>query len=236
MTHRVAASALNLRAAPDANAKILRTLPRDARVRVISMRGDWAQVEAPELGWVAVRFIEALPAVTPLRPLTLAQREAALGRIEWVPAPTADNREAIRITNNWAGQHIVQATIPQLVTLGLSRTGTVWCHRRVRDQMLGLWAAWEQAGLLPLVRSWGGCYVPRLIRGSIKTLSQHAHGSAFDINAAWNGLGVEPPAVGAPGSVRALVPLAAEFGFYWGGNFTRRDGMHFEVADVRGAQ
>lgn len=34
-----------------------------------------------------------------------------------------------------------------------------------------------------------------------------------------------------PGCVFELVPLAHQFGFYWGGHFkTRRDGMHFEVA------
>jgi len=27
-----------------------------------------------------------------------------------------------------------------------------------------------------------------------------------------------------------LVPIANELGFYWGGHFTRRDGMHFELA------
>jgi hypothetical protein len=29
------------------------------------------------------------------------------------------------------------------------------------------------------------------------------------------------------------VPLAHEHGFYWGGHFSVRDGMHFEVAQVQ---
>jgi hypothetical protein len=28
------------------------------------------------------------------------------------------------------------------------------------------------------------------------------------------------------------VPVAHKFGFYWGGHFSRRDGMHFEIAKV----
>ena len=34
------------------------------------------------------------------------------------------------------------------------------------------------------------------------------------------------------GSVRQLVPIANELGFYWGGHFNRRDGMHFEMARI----
>jgi hypothetical protein len=72
--------------------------------------------------------------------------------------------------------------------------------------------------------------VPRFIRGSHSVLSNHAYGTAFDINAPWNALGVRPALVGKPGSVRELVPLAAEHGFAWGGHFrTRPDGMHFEL-------
>ena len=34
-------------------------------------------------------------------------------------------------------------------------------------------------------------------------------------------------------SVRELVPIAHDHGFYWGGHFSRCDGMHFEVARVQ---
>jgi hypothetical protein len=67
-------------------------------------------------------------------------------------------------------------------------------------------------------------------------LSNHAFGSAFDINAGQNGLGRIPAAVGAYGSVRELVPIAHRFGFYWGGHFSRADGMHFEVAKLLTAE
>jgi len=48
---------------------------------------------------------------------------------------------------------------------------------------------------------------------------------------------MEPDGHGAPlrgdkGSVRKLVPIANERGFYWGGRFSRRDGMHFELAQL----
>ena len=31
----------------------------------------------------------------------------------------------------------------------------------------------------------------------------------------------------------AMVPFAHDYGFYWGGHFSRHDGMHFEVARLR---
>ena len=60
-------------------------------------------------------------------------------------------------------------------------------------------------------------------------LSNHAFGTAFDINVQWNPLEALP---GRTGCVFELVPMAHRHGFYWGGHFSRRDGMHFEVARV----
>ena len=47
-----------------------------------------------------------------------------------------------------------------------------------------------------------------------------------------NRLGAEPATATEEGCVYDLVPVAHEFGFYWGGHFSRRDGMHFELARV----
>jgi intein/homing endonuclease len=57
-------------------------------------------------------------------------------------------------------------------------------------------------------------------------------GTAFDINVPQNGLNKIPALVGEKGSVREIVPIANDFGFYWGGHFTRKDGMHFEIAKI----
>jgi len=73
---------------------------------------------------------------------------------------------------------------------------------------------------------------PRFIRGSRSILSNHAWYTAFDINYRWNMLGETPADIGEKGSVKELVPIAHDFGFYWGGHFRRRDGMHFEAAKV----
>ena len=88
----------------------------------------------------------------------------------------------------------------------------------------------EGLGLLDRVLTWGGLWAPRFIRGSKSVLSNHCFASAFDINVPWNGLGRDTAPTGKRGSVWELVELAHEYGFYWGGHFQRKDGMHFEVA------
>jgi hypothetical protein len=145
------------------------------------------------------------------------------------------HEDDIRILDGWEREHIVRVTIPQLRGVkGAPQSGRIWVHTLVQEQTRALFDAWEQAGLSRLLLTWEGSFVPRFQRGSPNALSNHAWGTAFDVNYAWNKLGAIPAPVGARGSVRELVPLANQYGFYWGGHFRRCDGMHFEVARVLG--
>jgi len=179
-----------------------------------------------------------LPEPTDLRPLTsMAQRQALLGPLAFKPAPVPSNPEAIRITNDWEKNNIVTVTVPQLVgklVFGVTPSkGRVQFHTLAAPQLQALWAAWESAGLLERVLTYDGAYNPRFVRGSTTELSNHAFGTAFDINQQWNPLGAIPALAGRKGSVRELVEIANEHGFFWGGNFKNRpDGMHFEVARI----
>jgi hypothetical protein len=197
--------------------------------------------EAMRLGFSVVEDDPALPnGLNPppkpkFPPLDLAGRQRTFGTYSFVGAPTPNNPEAIRITSNWVQENIVTVTVPQLVgvpVFGKPGNGHAQFHRLVAPRVLELFERWEAAGLKPLIVSYEGSFVPRFIRGSRSVLSQHAFGSAFDINAQWNGFGATPAAIGAKGSVRQLVPIANELGFYWGGHFGKRDGMHFEIATL----
>lgn len=159
------------------------------------------------------------------------ERAKVFGKFSFVSQPVAGNPENIRVTDNWVGQNIVMTSIPQLTNI--KGSDRVQFHKIAANQLVTLWKNWEEAGLLPLVLTWGGSYVPRFIRGSRTTLSNHSFGSAFDINVAWNQLGVVPALVGQKGSVRELVQIANHNGFYWGGHFSRKDGMHFEIARIK---
>ena len=88
--------------------------------------------------------------------------------------------------------------------------------------------------MLDRVLTWDGSFAPRFVRGSRTVLSNHAFGTAFDINAALNPRGTRPLLVGKKGSVRELVTIANDHGFYWGGHFVAKpDGMHFEIAILK---
>jgi hypothetical protein len=159
------------------------------------------------------------------------ERAELFGRFEYRAAPTADNPEAIEILGDWESRNIVSVELPQLSTVTGGRHRRMRFHRLARRQLVAMWEAWEAAGLLDRIKTYEGSFVPRFVRGSTSTLSNHAFGSAFDINYRWNKLKKIPAAVGEVGSVRELVPIANEHGFYWGGHYTNRpDGMHFEVA------
>ena len=169
-----------------------------------------------------------------LRPATARTRERLFGRFDYEPAPTAQNPETIRILGGWEAANIELLTLPQLQGIpvfGTPSSGRLRFHVKAVAQLKALWAAWEQAGLLARILTFDGAYNPRFVRGSRSTLSNHAFGSAFDINTQWNRLGAIPALEGRTGSVRELVGIANEFGFFWGGHFRGRpDGMHFEVA------
>lgn len=159
------------------------------------------------------------------------QRAAMFGAFEYEPAPTTDNPEAIRILGNWEHENIVSVPLPQLSQVTNGRNRGMRFHRLARAQLIELWEDWESAGLLDRILTYAGSFVPRFIRGSRSRLSNHAFGSAFDINVRWNPLNKIPAAVGETGCVRELVPIANRHGFYWGGHYNSRpDGMHFEIA------
>jgi hypothetical protein len=131
-----------------------------------------------------------VPDASSLRPLTsMAQRQAMFGPLEFEAAPVPSNPEAIRITSHWEGDNIVTVMVPQLVgklVFGTTRSkGRIQFHRRAVPQLLALWAAWEGAGVLSRVLTYDGAYNPRFIRGSTTELSNHAFGTAFDINQKW---------------------------------------------------
>ena len=101
----------------------------------------------------------------------------------------------------------------------------LYCNKEMIGPLMQAFSNIIDRGLINELKTWDGCFNVRKKR-SLNSLSLHSWGIAIDINAAWNGLG-KTPTMSAK-----LVKCFTDCGFYWGGNFKRRDGMHFELNTI----
>lgn len=176
----------------------------------------------------------ATPDLYPIPPdfkplLSEKERMAMFGPFQYTKHPVEGNPENVTIEGDWVKENITVVRPALLSKMGFK--GAQF-HVKAAKQFEELWRAWEVDGYGPYILQWGGTFCPRLIRGG-KTLSNHAFGTAFDLNVPWNGLGVSPAPLGSKGTVLPLIARANEFGFFWGGHYKNRlDGMHFEVAKI----
>lgn len=141
----------------------------------------------------------------------------------------------------WVEANIDTVFIPQLkgadVGTGKPFAGNVKFYKRAIPQLKAAFQAVEDAGLKHLILTYAGSFVPRFKRGSTSSPSNHTFGTAFDINAAWNGFRRPPAAVGAKGDLHAVAKVFKAFGFTWGGDWRpeNADGMHFEINRIMSA-
>lgn len=101
----------------------------------------------------------------------------------------------------------------------------IYCNR---DMVAPLAKAFENliaTGHVKELRTWDGCFNIRKKRGASSS-SLHSWGIAIDVNAAWNGFGKQP--VLSAGFVKCF----KDAGFDWGGDWTKKDGMHFQLARI----
>lgn len=204
--------------------EVLHSLPQDGIV------DDTLWASAMYQGLVIAGNRHELPAKPSFKSLSVSKKHQRFGRIQAKAAPTRTNPEAIKIVNNWQQEYLTKVVIPQLIDVeGAPRGGVIFINKLAVEPMKALFQYWEDNRLLRYVRTWAGSWVPRYVRRAPGVLSSHAWGTAFDINAAWNGLGRKPKHPGFSGTVIPLVESANEFGFWWGGHWDRPDGMHFEL-------
>jgi hypothetical protein len=185
---------------------------------------------------------------------TNAARNAALGCYQFKQLPLANRADPDEIVilascdntiPNWRNAKIVTVSLAQPI-FATGFNGTITGHVAVVPHIVALFAKWEKLDLLHLVRAFDGDFSPRYKRGKspskaghgikrsdeVSDLSNHAFGSALDIDAGDNPFDTRPALVPSRGAVRELVEPANALGFFWGGHFgSPKDGMHFEFAD-----
>lgn len=96
----------------------------------------------------------------------------------------------------------------------------IYCNKDMHAPLIAALKAVKDRGLQAELKTFDGCFNIRAVRGN-NSLSSHAYGLAIDLNAKENGLGAVPKLSAA------FVKCFTDQGFDWGGNFSRKDGMHF---------
>lgn len=183
-----------------------------------------------------VETIRSIPADAP-KPLSHEDRVHLFGALKWKPLPGGKPGE-IQLDREWVKANIITVRIPWegVSSSGLTpTTRAIQLHRQAAPAFLSLFEAWKDAGVLPLIRTFNGSFVPRMKRGHEQStrvidLSNHSFGTAVDLNTPWNPLGQRGARIGTTGSVELLVPFATDFNIVWGGYFSRQDAMHWEWA------
>lgn len=82
----------------------------------------------------------------------------------------------------------------------------------------------KDRGLETQLKTFDGCFNIRFVRGTTDQPSTHTYGLALDLNAGEN------PLNGTPTFSSEIIACFTDAGFTWGGNFKRKDGMHFSFA------
>ncbi len=155
--------------------------------------------------------------------ITPAERDELFGPLRVIPSPSPTNPEAVHITNDF-GARIIPVRFDELRNVAGATGGVIQIHESAAESLAEVLRDLDRRGLVSLVRSFSGSWVPRFVRGSKETLSAHAYGTALDINADENPQGSPPTA-----SQTELARVFAEHGWFWGDWFaSTRDPMHFE--------
>jgi hypothetical protein len=122
--------------------------------------------------------------------------------------------------------HMVLWDVPNHINLELPIVpNRIYCNKDLVAPLEKAFKNIIDRGLQSELKTWDGCFNIRNKRG-LSTLSLHSWAIAIDINAAWNGLGKEPT------MSKLLVACFTDAGFEWGGLWTRKDGMHFQLNTI----
>jgi hypothetical protein len=113
----------------------------------------------------------------------------------------------------------------------------IYCNKNIKQPLLNVLQELATTGLIKEIKSYDGCFNPRYIRGLEfkKILSNHAYGVALDFNASDNPLGktrLQNTNEGKHPWSQDFINAWRKHGWTNGYEWTRSDGMHFEIGDV----
>jgi hypothetical protein len=128
------------------------------------------------------------------------------------------------LTTHDEGLYMVMWDVPTELEIGVIPK-RLYCNKAIVAPLTQAFKNLISTGFVKELKTWDGCFNVRKKRG-LASMSLHSWGVAIDVNAAWNGLGKTP--VLSAGFVKCFT----DAGFDWGGTWTRKDGMHFQLSKI----
>jgi hypothetical protein len=126
--------------------------------------------------------------------------------------PAADNK------------NLVLFDVPKDLEIG-AIPKRIYCNKDMVEPLTRAFKNLIEREFVGELKTWDGCFNIRKMRG-LNSMSLHSWAIAVDLNAFENGLGVTPKL--SAGFVKCFT----DAGFEWGGTWTRKDGMHFQLAKI----
>ena len=124
-----------------------------------------------------------------------------------------------------SNKNLVLWDVPEELEIGVIPK-RIYCNKDLIEPLEQAFKNLISRKFVKELKTWDGCFNIRLQRGSRTKASLHSWAIAIDVNAFENGLGVTPKL--SAGFVKCFT----DAGFDWGGNWARKDGMHFQLASI----
>lgn len=101
----------------------------------------------------------------------------------------------------------------------------IYCNKDLIEPLSKAFRALIDTGAVKELKTWDGCFNIRKKRG-LNTMSLHSWGIAVDMNAFENGLNMPSK------FSETFVKCFTDNGFDWGGTWSRRDPMHYQLKQI----
>lgn len=100
----------------------------------------------------------------------------------------------------------------------------IYCNKDIVQPLTQAFKNLIKTGCVKELKTWDGCFCIRnRLHLKNTNYSLHSWGIAVDVNAAWNQYGKKPTLSDE------FVKCFTDAGFDWGGDWTKPDGMHFQL-------
>lgn len=128
------------------------------------------------------------------------------------------------LTTHDEGKYMVMWDVPLTLEIGVIPK-RLYCNKLMIQPLTTAFNNLISRNIVHELKTWDGCFNIRKKRGLV-SMSLHSWGLAIDVNAAWNGLGMESKL--SPEFVKCFT----DAGFHWGGQWSRKDPMHFQLSKI----